>query len=144
VAAFAAADPDARVEWVVGPMAARSLATTRLTETWIHTVDAAVAFGPPPPPTDRLWHTARLVWRTIPYALGQAGITAAGPVAFALDAPDGSTWAFGEPEGARTCITGSALDLCTVAGQRGTADGTTLRGDGPDADDVLRLMRTFA
>ncbi|HWJ98448.1 MAG TPA: hypothetical protein VNQ33_09835, partial [Acidimicrobiales bacterium] len=109
-----------------------------------HTVDIAVAFGPPPPPTDRLWHTARLTWRTVPYALGQEGISAAGPVVFSLDAPDRSTWTFGEPADAATTITGSALDLCTVAGQRGSAAGTSLHGEGPDADDVLRLMRTFA
>lgn len=144
VAAFAGCDPAARVTWVAGELAARSLATTRLTESWIHTVDVAVAFGPPPAPTDRLWHTARLTWRTVPYALGQEGLVPAGPVAFVLDAPDGSTWSFGEPGDAATTITGSALDLCTVAGQRGSAAGTSLRGSGPDADDVLRLMRTFA
>lgn len=144
LAAFAGCAPDARVQWVVGELAARSLATTRLTESWIHTVDVAVAFGPPPAPTDRLWHTARLTWRTVPYALGQEGRTPAGPVVFALDAPDGSTWTFGEPAEAVTTITGSALDLCTVAGQRGSAEGTSLQGEGPDADSVLRLMRTFA
>jgi len=144
LAAFEGCDDAARVRWVAGELAARTLATTRLTETWIHTVDIAVAFGPPPPPTDRLWHTARLTWRTVPYALGQEGISAAGPVVFSLDAPDRSTWTFGEPADAATTITGSALDLCTVAGQRGSAAGTSLHGEGPDADDVLRLMRTFA
>ena len=96
-AAFAACDGTARVRWVAGDLAARTLATTRLTETWIHTVDVAVAFGPAPAATDRLWHTARLAWRTVPYALGQQGIDAAGPVAFVLEAPDGATWTFGEP-----------------------------------------------
>ena len=144
LAAFTGCDPTARVMWVAGELAARSLATTRLTESWIHTVDVAVAFGPEPAPTDRLWHTARLTWRTVPYALGQEGRNPAGPVVFALDAPDGSTWTFGEPAEAVTTVTGSALDLCTVAGQRGSAAGTSLQGDGPDADAVLRLMRTFA
>lgn len=144
LAAFEGADPAARVRWVAGELAARTLATTRLTESWIHTVDVAVAFGPPPRPTERLWHTARLTWRTVPYALGQEGLVPAGPVVFSLDAPDGSTWTFGEPAGAATTITGSALDLCTVAGQRGSAAGTSLQGTGPDAEDVLRLMRTFA
>ena len=32
VAAFDAADPDTRVEWVVGDMAPRTLATTRIAE----------------------------------------------------------------------------------------------------------------
>jgi uncharacterized protein (TIGR03084 family) len=142
--AFAACDPAARVLWVAGELAARSLCTTRLTESWIHTVDVAVAFGPPPAPTDRLWHTARLTWRTVPYALGQEELTPAGPVAFVLDAPDASTWTFGDPAEATTVVTGSALDLCTVAGQRAAAADTSLRGTGPDADAVLRLMRTFA
>lgn len=142
--AFAGCDPTARVEWVAGQLAARTLATTRLTETWIHTVDVAAAFGPPPAPTDRLWHTARLVWRTVPYALGQAGIAAAGPVAFALAAPDGSTWSFGTDDDPATVVTGSAAELCEVAGQRARAADTGLTGTGPDAEAVLRLMRTFA
>ena len=142
--AFAGCDPGARVEWVAGQLAARTLATTRLTETWIHTVDVALAFGQPPAPTDRLWHTARLVWRTVPYALGQAGIAAAGPVAFDLVAPDGSTWSFGTDVEPATLITGSAAELCEVAGQRASAADSALVGTGPDADAVLRLMRTFA
>ncbi len=144
VEAFAACDPRDRVLWVAGDMAARSLATTRLTETWIHTVDAAVAYGDEPAPTDRLWHTARLVWRTIPYALGQGGHEQQGSVAFVLDAPDGTPWTFEDGPGAPTVIRGSALDLCTVAGQRARAAATGLTGEGPDAEAVLRLMRTFA
>ncbi|QYG91908.1 maleylpyruvate isomerase family mycothiol-dependent enzyme [Iamia sp. SCSIO 61187] len=142
-AAFAAADLDARVPWVVGDMAARSLATTRLSESWIHTVDVGVGLGVEVPPTDRLWHVARLVWRTVPYALAQGGHRPAGDVRFVLDAPDGDRWTFGE-EGASTTITGAAVDLCTVAGQRAPAAATGLRGVGPDADAVLRLARTFA
>jgi uncharacterized protein (TIGR03084 family) len=142
--AFRSASPAARVQWVAGDMAARTLATTRLTETWIHTVDVAVAYGSPPEPTDRLWHTCRLTWRTVPYALARSGVAAQGEVAFVLDAPDGSTWAFGEPATAPTVLRGTASDLCTVAGQRAAAADTSLRATGPDADAVLRLVRTFA
>lgn len=144
VAAFRAVDPAERVQWVAGDMAARTLATTRLTETWIHTVDVAVAFGPEPEPTDRLWHTSRLVWRTVPYAVGQAGREIRGPVAFELDAPDGAVWAFGMDAEPTTVIRGAALDVCTVAGQRAVAGQTGLTGTGPDADVVLTVMRTFA
>jgi uncharacterized protein (TIGR03084 family) len=144
VDAFRSTDPAARVLWVAGDMAARTLATTRLTETWIHTVDVAVAYGPATEPTDRLWHTCRLTWRTVPYALSRSGRTPDGDVAFVLDAPDGSTWTFGEPATAATVLRGTASDLCTVAGQRAAAGDTSLRADGPDADDVLRLVRTFA
>ncbi|HRW38380.1 MAG: maleylpyruvate isomerase family mycothiol-dependent enzyme [Acidimicrobiales bacterium] len=142
-AAFASADLDARVTWVAGELAARTLATTRLTETWIHTGDIAVAFGPPPAPTDRLWHTARLAWRTLPYAHARAGRELQGAVAFDLVGPDGGRWRFGDDD-APTVVVGSALDLCTVAGQRARAGDTGLRASGPDATSVLELVRTFA
>lgn len=141
--AFAACDPRARLRWVAGVLAARTLATTRLTEAWIHTGDVAVAFGPLPAPTDRLWHTVRLAWRTLPYAFERAGLAPPGPVAFRLDAPDGRIWQVGADD-APTRVTGSAVDLCTVAGQRATADATSLTATGPDAHEVLRLVRTFA
>ena len=144
LAAFEGCDPKARLTWVMGDLAARSLATTRLSETWIHTVDAVLGFAPEPPPTDRLWHIARLAWRTLPYAFQRAGAEPPGPVGFELTAPDGTTWAFGMDDGPATVLTGSAHDLCTVAAQRAAAADTGLQATGPDAADVLRLVRTFA
>ena len=142
-AALAGVDAGARVRWVAGELAARTLATTRLTEGWIHTVDVAVGLGIELAPTGRLWHVARLAWRTVPYALAQEGLAPAGAVRFDLIAPDGSSWVFGD-DGAPTVITGPALDLCAVAGQRAAAADTGLRGEGPAAAAVLRLVRTFA
>jgi uncharacterized protein (TIGR03084 family) len=145
---LAAADLHARVPWVAGELSARTLATTRLAETWIHTGDVAVAFGPPPEPTDRLWHIARLAWRTLPYAFARAGRPAPGPVRFELAAPSGDAWTFEpddlEPGAPVTTVTGDAADLCLVAGQRAAAEETGLRADGPDGDAVLALVRTFA
>ena len=43
-----------------------------------------------------------------------------------------------------TTVTGDALDLCLVAGQRADAADTGLVAEGPDASDVLALVRTFA
>jgi uncharacterized protein (TIGR03084 family) len=143
VAAFAAKDPAARVLWVVGDMAARTLCTTRLSETWIHTTDIAHGLDVVVAPTDRLWHVARLVHRTIPYAFGRAGRQPPDRVRFELTAPDGSTWAFGDDD-APTVVTGPAEDLCLVAGQRARAADTALVSTGPDAESVLELMRTFA
>jgi uncharacterized protein (TIGR03084 family) len=146
LAAFEAADPHARVLWVAGWMAARTLASTRLSETWIHTVDVASAFDVVPAPTDRLWHVARLAWRTVPYAFEQAGRELHGPVAFELTAPDGGVWSFRPPEDTPvlTVVHGTAADLCEVAGQRADATQTGLTAEGPDAGDVLALIRTFA
>jgi uncharacterized protein (TIGR03084 family) len=142
--AFSGCRADDRVSWVAGDMAARTLATTRLTECWIHTVDVAVALGPEPAPTDRLWHTVRLVWRTVPYAFTLAGRQLVGPVAFDLEAPDGTTWRFGTDDSPVTVVRGTAHELCTVAGQRASAGATGLVATGPDASEVLELMRTFA
>ena len=136
---FRAIDPSARVQWVAGTMAARTLATTRLAETWIHTNDIA-----PVPPTDRLEHIARLAWRTIPHAFGREGLPAPGPTAFRLRAPGGGAWSF-EPDGEPVnVIEGDAVELCEVASRRVPVGATSLRASGPDAARVLELVRTWA
>ncbi|MEZ5239309.1 MAG: maleylpyruvate isomerase family mycothiol-dependent enzyme [Microthrixaceae bacterium] len=143
VHAFRSVDGSQRVLWVSGELAARSLATTRLAETWIHSNDITTALGIETQPTERLWHIARLAHRTLPYAFDRAGGELGGAVAFVLDAPDGTRWTFGDP-GAPTVINGPALQLCELAGQRSTAGQTDLAGSGPDADGTLRFVRTFA
>jgi uncharacterized protein (TIGR03084 family) len=142
-AAMAEVEPAARVMWVAGELAARTLATTRLAEAWIHTTDVAGGLGVAVAPTARLWHIARLAWRTVPYALAQGGVDQTGPVRFALTAPDAGAWTFGDDD-APTVVSGPAVDLCLVAGQRAAAADTGLTADGPDAEAVLRLVRTFA
>jgi uncharacterized protein (TIGR03084 family) len=146
---FAAADLSSRVTWVAGELSIRTLATTRLAETWIHGGDVAAASGPLPAPTDRLWHIARLAWRTVPYAFARAGRPAPGPVVFDLVGPGGGSWRFARDAGAEsddpvTTVRGDAVDLCTVAGQRADAADTGLVAEGPDGADVLALVRTFA
>lgn len=137
-------DPRERVQWVVSDMAARTLATTRLAECWIHTGDVLTAFGWPVAACDRIRHIARLAWRTLPYAFASAGRALAGPVRFDLTGPNGEVWDFAPDEPALTTITGTALDLCLVAGQRARAADTDLAATGADADAVLELVRTFA
>ena len=143
-AALAAADPHLRVAWVAGQLTVRTLTTTRLAETWIHTGDVAFALGEDPVATDRLRHIARLAWRTLPYAFAGAGRELTGPVAFELTGPGGEAWTF-VPEGdAATTIRGDALELCLVAARRLSPGQTGLRGQGPDAGAVLELVRTYA
>lgn len=143
--AFAGLDPHDRLQWVAGELAARSLATTRLCESWIHTADIASGLAIELAPTARLWHVARLAWRTLPYAAATEGAALSGPVAFELVAPDGSTWAFGPDDGpVATVVWGDALELCEVAGQRRAAADSGLTGSGPDLELVLRTVRTFA
>lgn len=141
---FSAADPHLRVTWVAGTLSVLTLATARMSETWIHAGDIADAFDVPLPPTDRLRLVARLAWRTLPYAFARAGRDAPGPVAFHLVGPHGDRWDFDPPEPARTTISGPAVDLCRVAGRRADPADTALRAEGPDGDAVLDLVRTFA
>jgi uncharacterized protein (TIGR03084 family) len=133
-----------RVPWVAGDLAARTLATTRLAETWIHTGDIAFGLGVVVPPAERLEHVARLAWRTLPYAFARAGRSLSGPVAFDLTGPSGAPWRFGGDEPATTVIAGDGHELCLVAARRLSPSGTSLRGTGPDADAVLDLVRTWA
>jgi uncharacterized protein (TIGR03084 family) len=142
--ALAEVEPSARVPWVVGDMTARTLATTRLAECWIHTGDVLQALGRPIVATDRMRHIVRLAWRTLPYAFARAGRELSGPVELDLTGPAGEGWDFVPDEPAKTFITGPALDLCEVAGQRARAADTALSGSGPDAEAVLELIRTFA
>jgi uncharacterized protein (TIGR03084 family) len=141
---LAAMDLSTRVTWVAGTLSARTLVTTRLAETWIHTGDVAAGLSVTLPDTDRLRPIARLAWRTLPYAFASAGRTMAGPVAFHLSSPDGGLWDFVPDHPAVTTISGSASELCTVAARRIDPSATGLWGEGPDVEAVLALLRTYA
>jgi len=136
--------PHLRVVWVAGQLSARTLATTRLAETWIHSGDVAAALDRVLTPTDRLWHIARLAWRTLPYAFARAGRALTGPVAFELGAPGGEAWDFSPDNAALTTIRGDAVELCLVAARRVEPDDTGLSATGPDGRAVLELVRTYA
>lgn len=135
--------PDTRCQWMVGTLAARTLVTTRLAEAWIHTGDIAAALGAEQEIDDRIGHIARLAWRTVPYSFARAGLGVPPPVGFDLVLPSGTHLALGV-DGAATVVRGTALDLCRVAGRRAPASDTALTAIGPDAEAVLRLVRTFA
>ena len=143
-AALAACEPGTRLRFVAGELAAVSLATTRLAETWIHAGDIAAGLARQLTPGPHLKPIVRLAWRTLPYAFARAGRAMAGPVALTLTAPDGTTWEFTPNEPAVTTVTGPALDFCLLAGRRLDAADTALSATGPDAGAVLKLVRTFA
>ncbi|MGQ0630419.1 MAG: maleylpyruvate isomerase family mycothiol-dependent enzyme [Sporichthyaceae bacterium] len=142
--ALAKADPRAPMPWVNGDLPARTFATARLAEAWIHTGDVAGAVGVTLKPGDRLWHIARLAWRTLPYAFTRAGQKAPGPIAVTLDAPSGKIWEFAPADPARTTITGDAETFCQVAARRLPGHASDLIASGPDAEAALDLLRTFA
>ena len=141
---LARTDPHLRVNWVAGKLSVRTLAATRLAETWIHTCDVAEALGATLTPADRLRFVARLAWRTVPYAFQRAGRELQGPVSFELVGPSGDDWTFQSDDTAATVIRGDGIELCLVAARRRDPADTGLSGDGPDADAVLQLVRTYA
>ena len=141
---LADADFHRRVMWVAGELSIRTLVTTRLAETWIHTGDVADGLGIKLQPTERLEHIARLAWRTLPYAFARDGRELSGPVAFELEGPSGQRWEFLPDETPVTTIRGDGAQLCLVAARRAAPSETSLTGDGPDAGAVLELVRTYA
>ena len=141
---FRVADGHARVLWVVGELSVRTLTTTRLAETWIHTGDVAEAVGAAQKTDDRLRHIARLAWRTLPYAFAREGRNLSGPVAFELTGPGGEPWSFTPDEPAATVVRGDGVELCMVAARRVEPSKTGLTADGPDGEAVLSLVRTYA
>jgi uncharacterized protein (TIGR03084 family) len=144
VAVLGSMDLSMRVTWVAGELSARTLSTTRLAEAWIHAGDIADAVGVTLAPTDRLRLIARLAWRTLPYAFSSAARELAGPVAMYLSSPQGEPWEFVPSEPARTTVRGRADELCAVAARRLEPAHTSLAAEGPDADAVLALIRTYA
>ncbi|MGH9184794.1 MAG: maleylpyruvate isomerase family mycothiol-dependent enzyme [Acidimicrobiales bacterium] len=141
--ALSACEPSQRVTWVAGELSARTLATTRLAETWIHAGDVAAAFGQTPEPTDRLWHIARLAWRTLPYAFARSGRELTGPVAFELRSPGGETWDFFPDTDPLSVIRGDGVELGLVAARRVEPEpnvggiGTPLRPFDPEVRRFL-------
>jgi uncharacterized protein (TIGR03084 family) len=141
---LSAADPRQPIPWAVGSLPARTLATTRLAECWTHTGDVLYGLGQRQERTDRIWHIARLAWRTLPYAFAKDGIEPSGRFGLKLRAPDGSTWEFGLDDDPATVVRGDAWGFCLVAARRIGPELADLSATGPDCADVLDVVRTFA
>ncbi|MGH7858399.1 MAG: maleylpyruvate isomerase family mycothiol-dependent enzyme, partial [Candidatus Binatia bacterium] len=142
--ALRSADPSATFPWATNPLKPKTLATTRLSEHWIHANDIAQPLGLDYPDTDRLWHIARLAQRTIPYAYARAGRDDPPTVRAELTRPRGESWVFGD-EDAQCVITGSASEFCRIAARRlPWRDAKTIDASSPRADEVLELVRTYA
>jgi uncharacterized protein (TIGR03084 family) len=147
LAAFADLDDRDRVPWGGRHMAARSLATARLMETWAHGLDCFAAFDVPAVDTARLRHVAWLGWKTLPHAFAVAAVVPAAPPASLrvdLVASDGtSAWSYG-PSGARDLIGGPAGDWCRVVTHRLRApQHSQLEARGALGRQALSVARAF-
>jgi uncharacterized protein (TIGR03084 family) len=144
VKALRTADPDTPVGWAATPLKPKTLATTRLSEHWIHTLDVADPLGIEVPDNDNLRHIAWLAFRTLSFAFTRAGRDVPPPVRLELTSPSGELWVFGS-EGAEVIVRGPAGDFCRIAARRlDPADAPRVTASGERSAEVLELVRTYA
>lgn len=142
--ALRGADPDQPLTWAAAPLRPKTLATTRLSEHWIHTMDIADPLAIDNPDTDDLEHIAWLALRSVPYAFTRAGRDDPPAVRAELTTPYGDQWTFG-PDDAECVITGPMGKLCRIAARRVPADqARDVQARGPRSREVLELIRTYA
>jgi uncharacterized protein (TIGR03084 family) len=133
-----------RMPWFGPPMAAASMATARLMETWAHGQDIADALGVRIEPTDRIRNVAHIGVRARDYAFAVHGLTPpATEFLVSLTAPSGAVWTWG-PEAAEQTVTGPAIDFALLATQRRHRDDLDLIATGADASRWLDIVQAFA
>ncbi|MEX0665281.1 MAG: TIGR03084 family metal-binding protein [Acidimicrobiia bacterium] len=136
-------DARTRLSWIVGPMSAMSFATARLMETWAHGQDVVDGLGVKRPATARLRHIADLGVRTRPHAYRGRGLDLPeADVRVELEAPDGTTWEWGEST--TDVVRGTALDFCLVVTQRKHPNDTNLDVIGTVARQWIDIAQAFA
>ena len=133
-----------RVPWIVAPVSAATLATTRLMELFGHGQDVADALGVRRPVTDRIVHVARLGVRTRDYAFLARGLTPpAEEFRIELSSPEGEVWSWG-PQDAAQGVSGPAADFCLLVTQRRHRDDLRLAVRGADANRWLSFAQAYA
>ncbi len=136
-------DPGERVPWFAGKMSAKTFATSRLVDTWLHALDIHTTFGSEPEELDRLRHVAWFGWKSLPYAFEVNGEDYKEPVRVELIGPGYAKWVFG-PEDAEHVIKGKASEWCRVCVGRLDADkARSLVPEGKMAELALRVARTY-
>ena len=134
----------ARIPWIGTSMAAPTMISARMMETWAHGVDIGDALGRPPSATGRLRRVADLGIRTRDFAFRIHGRTPpAAPFRVELQALDGQVWTWGPPESEQK-ITGPALDFCLLITQRRPRESLAVTATGADAQTWTRIAQAYA
>lgn len=134
-------DSSQRVEWIVGTISARTLATIRLMETWAHGLDIHTTVNEQVEDTNRIRHICWLGWKSLPYAFKLAGEDYT-PVRIEVIGPGYTKWVYGESD-APNLIKGSASDWARVTVRRVRAEDTRLKAQGEGAEAALRVARAY-
>ncbi len=130
-----------RIDWIAGDMSARTFATFRLMETWMHGLDIYSTLGLEVEDTPRIRHIAWLGWKTLPYAFKQAGEDYE-PVRVEVIGPGYSRWVYG-PEDTDQVIKGSASDWTRIVVRRVKPKNTRLKVTGKYAEKALAIARAW-
>lgn len=135
---------DARCDWYGPPMAAASMITARIMETWAHAHDVADALGVEMAPTHRLRHVAHIGVRAraFAYAAHRRSVPSES-VSVALTAPNGDMWQWGDDDASQR-IMGSARDFCQVVTRRRHVDDTSVVTVGDAAREWMEIAQAFA
>ncbi len=143
IAAFRGVDARERLAWLGPDIGARSLATSRLLETWTHSHDLADTFGVSYPQTDRLRHIAHIGVMTRAFSYQNRGLTAPDePVRVELTAPGGKVWTWGPDEAAHT-VRSEAYEFCKVVTRRLPFDDSQVEADGDLAAEWMRIAQPW-
>jgi uncharacterized protein (TIGR03084 family) len=130
-----------RLPWIAGDMSARTFATFRLTETWMHGLDIYATLGIEVEDTPRIRHICWFGWKTLPYAFKQAGEHYE-PVRVEVIGPGYSKWIYG-PADTDHLIKGSASDWARLVVRRIDLGSTRLKVSGEKAQKAVELAQTF-
>jgi uncharacterized protein (TIGR03084 family) len=137
-------DRSRRVPWYGPSMSLASFLTARLMETWSHGVDVSDALRKPVVVSLRLKHVAHIgvLARANSYRARGREVPDA-DIRVELDAPDGSTWTWGN-EAAPESVVGPALDFCLLVTQRRHVADTALVANGDLSSEWLTIAQAFA
>jgi uncharacterized protein (TIGR03084 family) len=130
-----------RVPWIAGDMSARTFATFRLMETWMHGLDIYKTLGIEVEDTQRIRHICWLGWKTLPYAFKQAGEHYE-PVKVEVIGPGYAKWIYG-PEDTDQLIKGSASDWARVVVHRANLSQVRLQATGDYAQTALKVAKAY-
>lgn len=136
--------PKTRLPWYGPDMSARSLASSRLMETWAHGQDIFDAFRKKRINQARLFHVAHMGVTTFKWSYRIRGLEppAQSPRVL-LSGPAGESWEWKEP-GSRGEVKGSAEDFCLVVTQRRNLADTRLQWTGEQVGKWLSMAQVFA
>ena len=136
-------EPKARITWLGPDIGARSLATSRLLETWTHSHDLADTFDVPYPPTDRLRHIAHIGYVTREFSYINRGMSMPDePVRLELLSPNGESWTWG-PSDAEQLVVSTAYEFCKVLTRRLPLRESTVETKGAFAAEWMEIAQPW-